>query len=294
MSYKSQLKAYIDFCSTHNIQPVPATPTNICRYIAFLYRNKAFSTIQQYICVIRLLHLEMGLPHPYQNNHQVSSLLKAVKRAKGYSPAYKLSMTLSQVNSIKSHLDVTCLPDAQIWCLIMMCFYGLLRISSATVPSKSSWDVSKTLTRGDISFSGEGTTLTLRHTKTIQFHERTFLPRIPDSPFCPTTALLSFMCQAGNLPPSAPALSYQRLDGRWIVLTPPDARVRLKKLFAAIGLPTTEYNSHSLRRSGATHLLAAGMPLEMIKIMGDWKSDCVFKYLTPNPSSKIQLLNQFI
>ena len=31
---------------------------------------------------------------------------------------------------------------------------------------------------------------------------------------------------------------------------------------------------------GASHAFQSGVPLELIKILGDWKSDAVFMYLT--------------
>ena len=116
------------------------------------------------------------------------------------------------------------------------------------------------------------------------------LPRHPDNSLCPTTALLTFLHRAGDLPPSAPALAYIGAHGKLHVLTPPMARQGLKRIFRALGLPAEHYSTHSLRRSGATHLLASGVPVELIKIIGDWKSDCIFKYLTPNPSTKLNLL----
>ena len=57
-----------------------------------------------------------------------------------------------------------------------------------------------------------------------------------------------------------------------------------------MGLPASEYNTHSLRRSGASHLFTAGLPLHAIKVIGDWKSDCVFKYLKPTASCKIKMI----
>ena len=76
------------------------------------------------------------------------------------------------------------------------------------------------------------------------------------------------------------------------MLTPGKARAKLKVLLTAIGLKAEDYGTHSLRRSGASYLLAKGVPLEMIKVMGDWSpnSSCVFRYLRPGPEDKLQVL----
>ena len=58
----------------------------------------------------------------------------------------------------------------------------------------------------------------------------------------------------------------------------------------AIGLTPGDYASHSLRRSGATHLFLNGVPVETIRIIGDWRSDAIYKYLKPTPDSKLLLL----
>jgi hypothetical protein len=41
-------------------------------------------------------------------------------------------------------------------------------------------------------------------------------------------------------------------------------------------------------------MLNAGIPLHLIKILGDWKSDCVLQYLRPSPSDRLTMLNQII
>ena len=133
-SYKSHINSYTKFCAQFNLVPIPATPSTICRYIAFLARSKAFSTIQQYISVIRLLHLELGLPHPYQDNYQVTSLMKGVRRVKP-GQRYKHALTLSQIKDMRSHLDLTTLADLQVWVMINICFFALLRIGAITVPN---------------------------------------------------------------------------------------------------------------------------------------------------------------
>ena len=68
-------------------------------------------------------------------------------------------------------------------------------------------------------------------------------------------------------------------------------RRRLQLLLARIGLDAKEYGTHSLRRGGATFLMLCGVPLHTIKAIGDWHSDCVTRYLKPNPSSKLSVLH---
>ena len=50
----------------------------------------------------------------------------------------------------------------------------------------------------------------------------------------------------------------------------------LKAYLSRSGLPPEQYGSHSFRRGGATFALEAGVPLDSIAVMGDWKSDAMY------------------
>jgi hypothetical protein len=53
----------------------------------------------------------------------------------------------------------------------------------------------------------------------------------------------------------------------------------IKYLVRSVGLQPDFYSTHSLRAGGATDLLRANVPLEVIKKAGRWRSDEVLKYL---------------
>ena len=50
---------------------------------------------------------------------------------------------------------------------------------------------------------------------------------------------------------------------------------KLHDALNASGLPDKEYGTHSFRRGGASYAFQAGIPLELIKILGDWKSNII-------------------
>lgn len=240
-----------------------------------------------------MLHLEHNLSHPYEDNYLVSSVLKGVKRLKGNNHNSKQVLTLQQIHAMVSFLDVSCMRDLQTWCALLLCFHGLLRISSVTVPNKHTWDTGRILTKDDILVTPTGCILRIRHSKTNQFKERVFeavIPKGPQPQFCPMLNLITFQRKAGQFVGSDPALSFTAADGTLITLTPTDVRTALHRLVKAVGLEPTHYNTHSLRRSGATHLFVQGIPLETIKVLGDWESDCVFTYLKPKPQEKLSVL----
>ena len=291
-TYAASVRAYFSFCSQHHLPPLPATTVNITRYIAFLARSKAYSTIQQYLSILNILHLELGFPHPTQDNYPISSLMKAVRRAKATPASYKLPLSLDQLGAVYNLLDRDNISHAQLWAIIVCCFYGLLRISNVTVPCESQWDPNKTLLRSDVSFGPQGCVLKLRWSKTIQFHQRVLeipLPLLSGKVTCPVAALVHFFSKAGPMPDTVPAFAFRSPTGQLNVPTPANIRGRLAKLWLRLGLRSADFNTHSLRRSGASFLLSQGVPLEAIKTLGDWRSDCVFSYLKPNISQKFTL-----
>ena len=294
-TYTCSIRAYILFCQTFQLRAFPASSSTLCRYVTFLARDKAYTTIQQYLSTIRLVHLELGFPHPFRDNHPVSSLLKAVKRVKGATPSYKRPLSHKQLIACRNHLDLTCVADAQLWTIILTCFFGLLRISNVTVPSADSWDEHKILRRMDIEFRPTGGTLRIRWSKTIQFKDKVLivaLPVLKDNPLCPITAMIQFFTLAGKMPQDSPAFAFYSAEGVTLAPTPAYIRSRLQTLLKNIGLPTTQFNTHSLRRSGACYLLSNGTPLEVIKVLGDWKSDSVFDYLKPSVDQKLAMCNK--
>ncbi len=79
----------MNFCRDHNLQPVPANNVTPTRYVAFLARSKVYSTIMQYLNIIRVIHLECGIPNPLHENWYLKSVTQGVKRGKGNTSLHK-------------------------------------------------------------------------------------------------------------------------------------------------------------------------------------------------------------
>ena len=137
--------------------------------------------------------------------------------------------------------------------------------------------------------------MNLNKTKTIQFAQRKLqvpLPYLAGSVLCPTTALIKLWSHAGHLPPEVPAFTVQEASGKICAATPAVIRKKLSVCLSNIGVLAEQYGTHSLRRGGATWLLVSGVPVDTIKILGDWKSDSVFRYLTPDIRSKFHIIDK--
>ena len=67
---------------------------------------------------------------------------------------------------------------------------------------------------------------------------------------------------------------------------------KLRSILVSLGLPDKDYVGHSFRRGGASYAFQAGIPIELIKILGEWKSDAVLLYLTVPLSIRLQSINE--
>ena len=110
-TYNCQLLTYLQFCGHLNIKPVPISPADLGRYIAYLSSRLTFSSVRQYLNAVRLIHLEAGYPNPLLSNWYLASFLKGLKRSKGNSTKQKLPITCHVLQGILRVLDLTCAFD---------------------------------------------------------------------------------------------------------------------------------------------------------------------------------------
>lgn len=295
-TYKTHLKSYLDFCQRLQILPVPATGDNLARYAAFLAEKLAFSSIQQYLNVIRLLHIENDLPNPLENNWKLHSVLMGIKRIKGNVVKHKEPITPSMLLSIRSFLDLSIVSDAAFWAAALILFFGLLRRSNVLISSFAAFKPACHLTRSDFIVYKWGVALTVRWSKTIQCQERVlFVPllTLPKHPLCPVTALLHYLTLTSSAPIDGPAFVLPRGTHGFVPFTPTDFVSRLRSLLARLGQCPGHFAAHSFRRGGASWALQCGMPPDIVRVLGDWRSDTYLKYIDIPLTSRVKFAQTF-
>ena len=192
---------------------------------------------------------------------------------------------------IRSRLNLNNSFHASFWDICLTAFFGLFRKSHLLPDSATAFNPKRCLTRADFTPSAFGFLVQVRSSKTIQFGQRILtipLVSCPGSPLCPVQAIrhaFSFTLQAS---PTTQAFCFHAsINHTGSILTYKSFMTCLHKVLQEVGLPASSFGSHSFRRGGggggcggATYaLLQAGVPLDVISVMGDWKSDAVFLYL---------------
>ena len=208
-----------------------------------------------------------------------------IKRAIGTPPQQKLPITPSLLLHLHGTLNFTNSFDSSFRAICLVAFYGLFCKSHLLPMSAQKFDPSKQLTKCDFKFFSWGTLVTIRWSKTIQFRERVVeipLPCITGSKLCPTRAVLHAFQFSTS--PVAHSQAFAWVD------TPLSTKPRiftynmfLSKLrdhLLSMGINPQSYAGHSFRRGGASFAYQSGVPLELIKALGDWRSDMILIYLT--------------
>lgn len=295
-TYRTHLKTYVEFCQKLRILTVPISDDDLARYAAFLAEKLAFSSIQQYLNVVRLLHVENNLPNPLTNNWKLQSVMMGIKRVHGNPIKHKEPITPSLLLSVKQLLDLSQTPHAAFWAAALMMFFGLLRRSNVLCQSMSSFKPSCHLSRSDFTVYKWGVAVTVRWSKTIQCQERVlFVPLIalPKHPLCPVQALLHYFKLTPNAPLHGPAFVIPCITGGVVPLTPPDFVSRLRSCLLRLGHQPSHYAAHSFRRGGASWALQCGLAPDVVRVLGDWRSDAYLAYIDIPLSSRVKMAQTF-
>ena len=160
----------------------------------------------------------------------------------------------------------------------------MFRKSNLLPVSQSSFDPNRQLTEADFVFESWGVLVHMKWSKTIQFREKAVqipFSYVPHSPLCPVQAIrhaFSFLPSDKDCSQAFNYLDTQTLQP--VCFTYAKFLKFLRTCLMNIGSDPTSYAGHSFRCGGASFAFQSGIPVEMIKFLGDWKSDAVLLYLT--------------
>ena len=170
------------------------------------------------------------------------------------------------------------IEDIVFWGACLLAFFLLFRKSNLIPDTKHGFDASRQLKRDDITFQNRTATVGIRWAKNEQFSREllTFpLPRLPGSVLCPVTAVRNIFRKVPGPPgqhlfalPNGGSLSYRFFQKK------------LRQTLETAGCEdVTSYSSHSFCRGSTTFSFLCGIPPVVIRLLGNWRSDCYLKYI---------------
>ena len=169
-------------------------------------------------------------------------------------------------------------PDhIMLWAACCVGFFGFLRSGEITSPEVGEFDPGQHLTVKDVSVdrmeNPTAIAVKIRQSKTDPFrHGATIYLSRTNLPLCPVAALLAYLVVRGNS------------DGplflvRGKPLTRPQLVSELRAALEVAGLEPAKYAGHSFRIGAATTAAACGVPVDVIKTLGRWKSQAYQLYV---------------
>uniref|UniRef100_A0A1I8FX77 RNase H domain-containing protein n=1 Tax=Macrostomum lignano TaxID=282301 RepID=A0A1I8FX77_9PLAT len=289
-SYRSQLASWLRFCNSRHLTPLRAEPVHVAEYLAELStRLSAFRSCQAYANAVSLYFRALGRPDPCESP-MVKLVLRGLRRCLSRQQRSREPFRVADLLKLHAHLDQRLKSDIAFWAAVLAAWWGMLRKANVTTQS-GQLDLWCDLAASSIVFSEYDCELTVRHSKTNQFGDRVqrvFLPKLPDGSLgvlCPFRALERQLRtnRIGQAPRPVHLFSTWSSAG-WLPLTASRFDSRLRSLCTSAGLSPREFTGHGLRRGGATAAMQLGVPLPMIKKLGDWKGNSVFRYLSVRDS----------
>ena len=280
-NHRSNLKQFMLFCVKFQ---KPFCPTNRDTLLAFARlesANVSYDTLKNIFSSIKFIHSAMDQLFP-DNNWQVESTLKAIKRELAGAPNQTLPITPDILLKMYMFCDTSSPRGLADWSCFLTSFYCMLRKSSAVPHSMPSFNPKTGLSRMKVSFpAGTDICMVLQnHSKTNQFmNKNAIVPMVsnPTQALCPVYHMRKLFTTF-NLQPTLPAFSYVEKN-KIKCITYTGFTKELRRLLDAAGYKSSSYSGHSFRRGGATHLYSLGADPLIIQASGDWASDCYTRYV---------------
>jgi site-specific recombinase XerD len=281
-AYQADWQDFSVFCSRHGVDPLPATPQTIAKYVTAIAKVVKPTTIERRLAAIRRRHKDVQLPDPTKHD-VVRTLLRGVFLAHGAQSVAKTAITskhllamlscldrsIERCNRRKDLLERTRILVARDRAIVLLGFAGAFRRSELV-----SLDVE------DLFPHPRGLRVLVRRSNTDQGRNGRYkaIPAIPDSRFDPVSAVHKYQ-QAACIK-SGPLFRSFSIDG---VLT--DRRLGadgvarvVKRLIRSVGLDAADFSAHSLRNGFLTAAASKGASLADIAAVSHQSKSTVVRY----------------
>ena len=281
----TQIRTYVLFCLYTGLKHLPVSDTVLIRYITFLSRSfKSWTSILNYINGVRFYHASNGFSFHVVKTHSISLTLKGIRKQLSCNPHQKLPITIDILTRIHSVMDFSKNFHVTLWAAFLLAFFGFLRKSNIAPPPPQPPicltlpNIFPVLLYPPIQWNP---TPDLTWSKTIQSHQRVLsipFDSIPYQIHHFVQSPLSNSCYPKYLP--LPTAFLLPSGSSLTLLTHSSFVIYLRLFLSQIGADPSQYSGHSFRRGGCSYAWAAGVPPELLKIHGDWRSDAFHRYIS--------------
>lgn len=283
----SQWTNFIDFYGAHHLPLYPPCPLNVARYLtSYSAKVGAYGTLCNALSAISKFYELSGFKLDTQSP-VIDLLLKSCKRHMSSVSKPKSPIQVPHILLIKNIVNFNDPAEHAFFVALVIQFFSTIRISNLLPVSVNSLNSIKHLRRSDIVFVDNCIILTLPWSKTLQNADNIFtIPIVsnPGSVLDPVYIYSQFITNH-PVPPKFSAFSYQ-IAGVPHVITQSMYQQYLKSFLSKLGIDSSSFSSHSVRRGSASFMFESSVPNHLLKAHGTWRSNAYTRYLSFNFKQK--------
>ena len=276
-AYRSGIASFTTFCRQTSLPPFPSSEIVLQFYVTSLARTVSYQTIKVYLASIQYYNIVLGHHISITAMDRLFYLLRGIHRSLGDSrtriprqpitlPQLRRLVHFIQYNTYNPH------DSAMLTSVVTLAFFGLLRVSKYTSPTRASYDPAHTLLYSDIFLTSplRVAAIRIKASKTDPFKSGCIVRvGVIQDDVCPVTALHRY--HSSHLSCQGPLYVFSSS----VFLTRNHITSLLRTCFP--NAPTI--NSHSFRIGGASAAASAGVANSTIQILGRWTSDAYRRYI---------------
>lgn len=284
--YAHHLRAYHEFCDTHQLVAVPAALPTVMFYLTHLLvraesQGQTASVLTGPRDAISTLHQLCGVASPTSHS-LVKQLLEGASRLLAHPIRKRAPLTIAHLAQLASRYTglLASLEDLMITTAMSVGFFGFFRYSDLAA-----------ITADHVSFRQNHIVVFLPGRKNDQ-HRRgssISIAACPGKPYCPVALLVQLFGRAKLFGTANPVFMVVTA-GRPTALPLDYNRCRrlFKKQFLSIGLNPRLFGTHSLRAGGATLAAQCNVPEANWMAHGGWRSTTAARgYIRPTDSARL-------
>lgn len=252
-------------------------------FVAFaVNQGLKHQTIKSYISAIRHLQVSCGGGDPKSGDMpQLELALRGAKKEQAGQPKQtRLPITPAILRQMRQvwQRHASSWDNIMLWAACCLGFFGFLRSGEFTAPEDKKFDPGQHLSFADIAVddptSPRTISIRIKQSKTDPFRKGvTVVVGKTDTSLCPVAALLAYLVLRG--PGEGPLFRFE--DGQ--ALTRSRLVSEIRNTLSGLGFKPEEYAGHSFRIGAATTAAACGVPVDVIRTLGRWRSSAYQLYV---------------
>jgi hypothetical protein len=250
-------------------------------FVAKLAGIYSASAISNYTAAVRAWHTVHGIPWEVESL-ELKAIIKGAKRMAPRTSVRKKRepITVDYIEKVYPHFSMTEPLDVAVFACLTSAFWATARLGELTIQNLAAFDPEIHVKRSDV---GERVdrrglkTTTIHVPQTKANYEGEDLYWAKQDGVCDPEEALRIHLEINNPAADFHLFGYRSQQGSTVPLTKTSFSKRLSEAAKVAGLP--RMHGHSIRIGSTLEYLLRGLPFDVVKAKGRWKSDAFHQYL---------------